>query len=74
MKRPTFEELWKKLHENGSVSFVNCYYSATMSGWCGVEFENGQYYHNTDWNIIPIAKEEAEKILRGAVEDPSTVF
>lgn len=74
MRRRTFEELWNELHETGSVGFVNLYYSGTVSGWCGVEIRNGQYYHNTDWNIIPISKEEAERMLRAVADDPSTVF
>lgn len=74
MRRRTFEELWKELHENGSISFVNQAYSGTVSGWAGIEVKNGKYYHNTDWNIIPISKEEAERMLRAVADDPSTVF
>ena len=73
-KRPTFEELWNELHERGYVSFVNHGYSATVSGWAGVEIKDGKYYHNTDWNLIPISKEEAEHILRSVADDPATVF
>jgi len=74
MRRPTFEELWNELHETGSVSFVNPYYSGTVSGWAGIEYRNGQYYHNTDWSIIEITREEAERILSAVADDPTTVF
>lgn len=74
MRRPTFDELWNELHETGSVGFVNLYYSGTVSGWAGIEIKDGKYYHNTDWSLIPISKEEAERILRDVVNDPSTVF
>lgn len=74
MRRYTFEQLWEMLHENGSVSFVNSAYSGTVSGWAGIEYRNGQYYHNTDWNIIEITREEAERILSAVANDPATVF
>src|SRR5690606_5844789 len=74
MRRRTFEELWRELHETGSISFVNQAYSGTVSGWAGVEYRNGRYYHNTDWNVIEISRNEAERILSAVADDPATVF